>query len=101
MKKTMDKGEFVNYIADQHKCTKTKAEKTIDMFTSSVIDAIGKGKEISLIGFGQFSISKILRLGKSLKMPAIQNNLDLSVITRYQLFKLRYKYYANWYCKMV
>jgi len=28
------------------------------MFTSSVIDAISKGNEISLIGFGSFSISK-------------------------------------------
>jgi len=29
------------------------------MFTSSVIDAIGQGKEISLIGFGHFSVSKV------------------------------------------
>jgi len=29
------------------------------MFTSSVIDAIAAGNEISLIGFGNFSISKV------------------------------------------
>ena len=29
------------------------------MFTSSVIDAIGQGKQISLIGFGNFTIGKI------------------------------------------
>ena len=59
MEKTMNKADFVNHIAQQHKCTKTEAEKTIDIFTSSVIDAISKGNEISLIGFGNFSISKV------------------------------------------
>ena len=29
------------------------------MFTSSVIDAISKGNEISLIGFGSFSVQKV------------------------------------------
>jgi DNA-binding protein HU-beta len=29
------------------------------MFTSSVIDAISKGNEISLIGFGTFSVQKV------------------------------------------
>ena len=55
----MNKAEFVNHIADQHKCTKVEAEKVIDTFTSSVIDAIGQGKEISLLGFGNFTISKV------------------------------------------
>ena len=55
----MNKSEFITHIADQHKCTKIEAEKVIDTFTSSVIDAIGQGKEISLLGFGNFSVSKV------------------------------------------
>ena len=55
----MNKADFINHIAQQHKCTKTEAEKTINIFTSSVIDAIGKGNEISLIGFGNFFVSKV------------------------------------------
>ena len=55
----MNKGEFVTHIAQQHNCLKTEAEKVIDMFTSSVIEAMGQGNEISLIGFGNFSISKV------------------------------------------
>ena len=73
----MNKSEFVNHIADQHQCTKVDAEKAIDMFTSSVIDAIGQGKEISLLGFGNFSISKVAartgrnpRTGTALKIAA-------------------------------
>ncbi len=55
----MNKGEFITHIAQQHNCLKTEAEKVIDMFTSSVIEAMGQGNEISLIGFGNFSISKV------------------------------------------
>lgn len=73
----MNKADFVNHIAELNKCTKTEAEKTIEMFTSSVIDAISKGNEISLIGFGNFSISKVAartgrnpRNGKTIEIPA-------------------------------
>ena len=73
----MNKAEFITHIADQYQCTKVEAEKTIDMFTSSVIDAMGQGKEISLIGFGNFSIGKIPartgrnpRTGAALKIAA-------------------------------
>jgi DNA-binding protein HU-beta len=63
MSKIMNKQEFVTYIATQHDCTKVEAEKAIDIFTSSVIDAIGQGNEISLVGFGNFSISKVAARG--------------------------------------
>ena len=73
----MNKREFVKHIAEQHSCTKVEAEKTIDMFTSSVIDAMRQGNEISLIGFGNFSISKVAtragrnpRTGEVLKIAA-------------------------------
>lgn len=55
----MNKAEFITYIADKYQCTKVEAEKAIDMFTSSVIDAIGQGKEISLVGFGNFTVSRV------------------------------------------
>lgn len=42
----MNKGELVTHIAELHKYTKIEAEQIIDMLTSSVIDAIGKGNEI-------------------------------------------------------
>jgi DNA-binding protein HU-beta len=73
----MNKGEFITHIAQQHNCLKTEAEKVIDMFTSSVIEAMGQGNEISLIGFGNFSISKVAartgrnsRTGESLNIAA-------------------------------
>ena len=55
----MNKGNFVSYIADKHKCTKAEAERVVDMFTSSVIGALGAGNEVSLVGFGNFSVSDV------------------------------------------
>ena len=55
----MNKQEFIDHIAKQHNCTKVEAEKTIDMFTYSVVQTIAEGKEISLVGFGNFSVSKV------------------------------------------
>ena len=73
----MNKVEFINHIAEQHNCTKVEAEKVIDRFVSSVIDAIGQGNEISLVGFGSFSVSKVAardgrnpRTGAALKIAA-------------------------------
>jgi len=73
----MTKQEFIDHIASRHGCTKREAEKVIDMFTSSVIDAMGQGKEISLIGFGHFSIGKVAarsgrnpRTGEELQIAA-------------------------------
>jgi len=73
----MNKSQFITHISGQHSCTKIEAEKVIDMFVSSVTDAIGKGEEISLVGFGNFSVSKIAaregrnpRTGAALKIAA-------------------------------
>ena len=55
----MNKTEFVKHIAQQHNCSQVEADKIINMFTSSVIDALSKGNEISLIGFGSFSVQKV------------------------------------------
>lgn len=55
----MNKSELINHIADEHSITKIEAEKVIDRFTSSIISGLSKGNEISLMGFGSFSVSKV------------------------------------------
>ena len=73
----MNKTEFVKHIAQQHNYSQVEADKIINMFTSSVIDALSKGNEISLIGFGSFSVQKVEaregcnpRTGDTLKIAA-------------------------------
>ena len=55
----MNKPEFVKHIASQQSITQDKANKIIDIFTSSVMSALGEGKEIQLIGFGNFSVANV------------------------------------------
>ena len=73
----MNKKVFADYISEKHSCTRKEARHVIDMFISSVTSALAEGKEISLIGFGNFSVSKIEardgrnpRTGEPLKIPA-------------------------------
>ena len=55
----MNKIEFVKHISTMHHCTQIESEKALDMFTSSAISALSDGNEISLVGFGNFSVSKL------------------------------------------
>ena len=73
----MNKSNFVSYIADENDCSKAEAERIVDIFTKSVIGALGKGEEISLVGFGNFSVSDVKartgrnpRTGEAIKIDA-------------------------------
>ena len=73
----MNKGDLITYISEKHSTSKVEAEKVIDMFTSSAMGALGDGNEISLIGFGNFSVSKVAardgrnpQTGATIKIPA-------------------------------
>jgi len=73
----MHKEEFSKHIAQQHNITQKAAHDVIDTFTSSVIDAMGQSKEISLVGFGNFTVSKVAartgrnpRTGEELQIAA-------------------------------
>ena len=68
----MKKSDFITYISEKHTTTKAEAEKIIDMFTSSVMGALGEGNEISLIGFGSFTVSKVAaRAGRNPQTGAV------------------------------
>jgi DNA-binding protein HU-beta len=55
----MNKGDFIGLIADKYGCSKVEAEKVINLFTDSVTDALSKGNEVTLVGFGSFSVNKV------------------------------------------
>ena len=68
----MKKSDFITYISEKHSTSKVEAEKVIDMFTSSVMGALGEGNEISLIGFGSFTVSKVAaRAGRNPQTGAV------------------------------
>jgi DNA-binding protein HU-beta len=64
----MNKQKFIAYIAKQNNLLQKEAEPIIDIFVSSTIKALGEGKEVSLMGFGNFSVSKVAaRAGRNPK----------------------------------
>lgn len=55
----MNKTELVDFIANQNDCSKAEAEKAINLFISGIIGAVSGGYEVSLVGFGNFTISAV------------------------------------------
>lgn len=73
----MHKTELIDYISQQHECTKVEAEKIINTFTSAVTDIISKGEDVILMGFGKFYSSKVAarsgrnpKTGEPMQIPA-------------------------------
>jgi len=54
----MTKADLVERMAKAAKITKKAAETALDSFTAGVRDSLKKGKRVSLVGFGTFSVGK-------------------------------------------
>ncbi len=54
----MTKAEFVARIAKDAKISKRAAEAALDSFVGGVRDSLKKGKRVSLVGFGTFSVGR-------------------------------------------
>lgn len=54
----MNKTELVEFIATQADLSKAKAAEALDAFVEAVTTSLKKGKDVTLVGFGTFTISK-------------------------------------------
>lgn len=52
----MNKTEFVAFIAEKNDITKTDAKEMVDVVTTAIISALENGDEVSLTGFGKFTV---------------------------------------------
>lgn len=73
----MNKQELIEQIASEAGISKAAAAKVIDAFTDSVTTALKKGENVTLIGFGTFTVSQRAartgrnpQTGKELKIAA-------------------------------
>lgn len=73
----MNKAEFKKYMANKNSITQDEASNIIEIFTSSIMSALGEGNEIFLMGFGNFSVSEVAaraglnpRTGEVIQIPA-------------------------------
>lgn len=58
MTKSFNKSEFVSYMSDHANVTKAEAERALNLVTDSIIATLAKGTGISLVGFGNFQVTK-------------------------------------------
>ena len=73
----MNKSELVSKIALEAKITKIAAGKALDALTEEISASLKKGKSVSLLGFGSFSVvnraARMVRnprTGKSMRIKA-------------------------------
>lgn len=73
----MNKPELVDTIARDAGLTKVDAQRALDSFTNAVQKQLKKGDDVSITGFGKFSVSKRAartgrnpQTGESLKIKA-------------------------------
>jgi DNA-binding protein HU-beta len=54
----VNKNELISSVANETGLTKTDSAKAVDAFVAAVTNALKKGDEVRLVGFGTFSVAK-------------------------------------------
>lgn len=54
----MNKGDLIDVVADKAGLSKADATRAIDEVVKAVTRALKKGDQVSLVGFGTFSVKK-------------------------------------------
>ena len=55
----MNRSELIDFIANQNSISKAEADKAINIFTNGIIGAVSEGNDVSLVGFGNFTINAV------------------------------------------
>ncbi|NHA15495.1 HU family DNA-binding protein [Thioalkalivibrio sp. XN279] len=64
----MNKGELIDAVAAAADLTKTDATKAVEAFVDTVTRALKKGDQVSIVGFGSFSVkARAARQGRNPK----------------------------------
>ena len=73
----MNKDDLINKIASNLDMKKTEARAAVDSVISNIVDSLKNGKEVRLVGFGTFLVSKREartgrnpRTGETIQIPA-------------------------------
>ncbi|MEX0386519.1 MULTISPECIES: HU family DNA-binding protein [Spiribacter] len=73
----MNKSELIDAVAESAGLSKADATKAVDAFASTVTDALKQGDQVTLVGFGTFTVRERAartgrnpRTGASINIPA-------------------------------
>jgi DNA-binding protein HU-beta len=71
----MTKAEFVDKLAEKGKITKKLASESIDLIFTTMTDSLVAGEEISVPGFGKFSVA--IRKARTGLNPRTKEKLNI------------------------
>jgi DNA-binding protein HU-beta len=71
----MNKTDLINAVASSAELSKAKAGKVVESLLDAITDALKEGKDVSLIGFGTFSVRE--RAGRSGRNPRTGQPLEI------------------------
>ncbi|WP_279386431.1 HU family DNA-binding protein [Parazoarcus communis] len=57
-RKSMNKGEFVEALADRLDVSRAQADRALSAVLDIVAEQLGKGEKVAFTGFGSFEVSK-------------------------------------------
>ncbi|GHE58414.1 transcriptional regulator [Camelimonas fluminis] len=73
----MNKGDLVAAVADQADLSRAQAGEAVEAVFAAITDALKKGDEVKLVGFGTFSVAdraagtaRNPRTGETINVPA-------------------------------
>ncbi|GAB3116635.1 HU family DNA-binding protein [Novispirillum itersonii] len=72
----MNKSDLVDAVAAESGLTKADAAKAVDALFNAVTDALKKGDEVRLVGFGTFAVSE--RAARTGKNPRTGEPLEIA-----------------------
>lgn len=71
----MNKNELIEELSDKTGFTKSDTKKFIDKYVEVVSKALRKGKEVQLVGFGTFKVTK--RKARTGRNPQTGNEIKI------------------------
>jgi len=71
----MTKTELVEQVADRAQLTKADAQRAVDAVLQSVQDALKRGSDVTLPGFGKFHVTK--RAARTGRNPATGEKIKI------------------------
>jgi DNA-binding protein HU-beta len=71
----MNKSELINAVANSSDLSKAAAGKAVDAVLNSITDALKSGDQVTLIGFGTFTVRE--RAARTGRDPRSGNPIDI------------------------
>ena len=75
----MNKGDLIEAVAEEAGLSKADAGRAVDAMVDSITDALKKGAQVSLVGFGTFSVKK--RAARTGRNPRTGETIQIAAKT--------------------